>query len=132
MSLGVQSEVGRLREVMVHRPGLEHTRLTPSNVEDCSSTTCCGSSEPSGNTTRSARSCGNAGSRAREWVDEAEPALVADSLIGGITEADVTRDLGLVWQSSTSTTVLLPPCPTSCSSATRRAGSTTVLLTPES
>ncbi len=32
MSLGVHSEVGRLRRVMVHRPGLEHTRLTPSNA----------------------------------------------------------------------------------------------------
>src|SRR5262249_58911290 len=34
MALGVHSEVGRLRKVMVHRPGLEHTRLTPSNAED--------------------------------------------------------------------------------------------------
>jgi arginine deiminase len=32
--LGAYSEVGRLRRVMVHRPGLEHTRLTPSNAED--------------------------------------------------------------------------------------------------
>jgi arginine deiminase len=32
MSFGVHSEVGRLRKVMVHRPGLEHTRLTPSNA----------------------------------------------------------------------------------------------------
>jgi arginine deiminase len=32
MALGVHSEVGRLRKVMVHRPGLEHTRLTPSNA----------------------------------------------------------------------------------------------------
>jgi arginine deiminase len=31
---GVQSEVGRLRQVMVHRPGLEHTRLTPSNAAE--------------------------------------------------------------------------------------------------
>jgi len=34
MTLGVHSEVGRLRRVMVHRPGLEHSRLTPSNAED--------------------------------------------------------------------------------------------------
>jgi arginine deiminase len=33
MPLGAYSEVGRLRRVMVHRPGLEHTRLTPSNAE---------------------------------------------------------------------------------------------------
>jgi arginine deiminase len=34
MPLGVHSEVGRLRRVMVHRPGLEHARLTPSNAEE--------------------------------------------------------------------------------------------------
>ncbi len=31
MSFGAHSEVGRLHKVMVHRPGLEHTRLTPSS-----------------------------------------------------------------------------------------------------
>ena len=34
MPLGAYSEVGRLRRVMVHRPGLEHSRLTPSNAEE--------------------------------------------------------------------------------------------------
>ena len=34
MTLGVYSEVGKLRKVMVHRPGLEHRRLTPTNVHD--------------------------------------------------------------------------------------------------
>jgi arginine deiminase len=34
MALGVHSEVGTLHKVMVHRPGLEHSRLTPSNAED--------------------------------------------------------------------------------------------------
>lgn len=34
MALGVYSEVGKLKRVMVHRPGLEHTRLTPSNAEE--------------------------------------------------------------------------------------------------
>ncbi len=34
MPFGVHSEVGKLRKVMVHRPGLEHTRLTPSNAAD--------------------------------------------------------------------------------------------------
>jgi arginine deiminase len=28
----VDSEVGKLRKVLVHRPGLEHTRLTPTNA----------------------------------------------------------------------------------------------------
>jgi len=34
VSLGVYSEVGKLKRVMVHRPGLEHRRLTPSNAEE--------------------------------------------------------------------------------------------------
>jgi arginine deiminase len=34
MSFGVHSEVGKLRKVMVHRPGLEHLRLTPSNAAE--------------------------------------------------------------------------------------------------
>ena len=34
MTLGVHSEVGTLRKVMVHRPGLEHLRLTPANAEE--------------------------------------------------------------------------------------------------
>ncbi|MGZ4524046.1 MAG: arginine deiminase [Mycobacteriaceae bacterium] len=33
-SFGVESEVGQLRQVIVHRPGLELTRLTPSNCDD--------------------------------------------------------------------------------------------------
>ncbi len=31
-AFGVASEVGRLRKVIVHRPGLEHQRLTPENA----------------------------------------------------------------------------------------------------
>jgi arginine deiminase len=34
VSLGVESEVGTLRRVIVHRPGLEHRRLTPTNAAD--------------------------------------------------------------------------------------------------
>ena len=34
MSLHVDSEVGRLQQVIVHRPGLELTRLTPGNVDE--------------------------------------------------------------------------------------------------
>ena len=34
MAFHVDSEVGTLRKVLVHRPGLEHTRLTPSNAEE--------------------------------------------------------------------------------------------------
>src|SRR3954471_13342550 len=34
MTYGVHSEVGRLRKVIVHRPGLEHTRLTPTSAQE--------------------------------------------------------------------------------------------------
>ena len=34
MAHGVHSEVGKLRKVMVRRPGLEPARLTPSNVDE--------------------------------------------------------------------------------------------------
>jgi arginine deiminase len=34
MAFHVDSEVGQLRQVIVHRPGLELTRLTPGNVDD--------------------------------------------------------------------------------------------------
>jgi len=34
MTLNAASEVGKLRRVIVHRPGLEHTRLTPANASD--------------------------------------------------------------------------------------------------
>jgi arginine deiminase len=34
VSLTVQSEVGQLRQVIVHRPGLELSRLTPQNIGD--------------------------------------------------------------------------------------------------
>ena len=34
ITLGVHSEVGRLRQVIIHRPGLELSRLTPANREE--------------------------------------------------------------------------------------------------
>ena len=34
MPFSVDSEVGRLRKVIVHRPGLEQRRLTPENAEE--------------------------------------------------------------------------------------------------
>ena len=38
---GVYSEVGRLRTVLVCRPGLAHQRLTPGNAADGSPAQCC-------------------------------------------------------------------------------------------
>ncbi len=52
-----------------------------------------------------------AAARAAEWAGSAEPAVVAEFLIGGITKADVARDAGLVWESADPTSMLLPPLP---------------------
>lgn len=34
MTLGVQSEIGQLRQAIIHRPGLELSRLTPQNIRN--------------------------------------------------------------------------------------------------
>ena len=34
MTLHVDSEVGQLKQVIIHEPGLELSRLTPANVDD--------------------------------------------------------------------------------------------------
>jgi arginine deiminase len=149
MPFGVNSEVGRLRQVMVHRPGLEHTRLTPSNAEELlfDDVLWVARAKAEHDMFRNvmqergvevfeaetllaealARSeardwvCGHilnerevgitAAARAREWAETADAPLVAEFLIGGITKADVTRDLGLVWESADPTSMLLPPLP---------------------
>jgi arginine deiminase len=147
--LGVHSEVGQLRRVMVHRPGLEHTRLTPSNAEELLFDDVIWVARAKAEhdmfvevmrdrgvevflaeellaealTQPEAREwvCGHilserqvgitASRRAREWVDTAEPATVAEFLIGGMTRADVREDAGLAWKSADPSTLLLPPLP---------------------
>jgi arginine deiminase len=149
MTFGVHSEVGRLRKVMVHRPGLEHSRLTPSNAEEllfddvlwverakaehdafsavmrergvevyeaerllAEALAEPGTREWVCEHILSEREVGiTVAQRAREWIGEAKPEVVADFLIGGITKADIAQDLGLVWESASSTTMLLPPLP---------------------
>src|SRR3954470_18605439 len=149
MAFGVHSEVGKLRKVMVHRPGLEHSRLTPSNAEEllfddvlwvsrakAEHATFCEAmrergvevfeaeklltevlAKPEakdwvGEHILSEQQVGiTASQRAREWAETAEPALVADFLIGGVTKADVEQDVGLVWESADPTSMLLPPLP---------------------
>jgi arginine deiminase len=149
VSFGVHSEVGRLRQVMVHRPGLEHTRLTPSNAEEllfddvlwvskaksehdafCEVMRERGVEvyeaehllaealdQPGGRDWMcdhilNEREVGIAAAqRAREWSTAVEAGLVAEFLIGGVTKADVARDVGLVWESADPTSMLLPPLP---------------------
>ena len=149
MALGVHSEVGRLRRVMVHRPGLEHTRLTPSNAQDLLFDDVIWVDRAKQEHDRFAevmrergvtvyeveslltealdqpgvrdwvsdhilteREVGiKAADRASEWARSADAAVVAEFLIGGITKADVHRDVGLVWESADPTSMLLPPLP---------------------
>jgi arginine deiminase len=149
VALGVYSEVGKLHKVMVHRPGLEHTRLTPSNAgellfddviwvsrAEAEHDMFCDAMRERGVEVFEAeqllaealrkpevkewvgahivneRQVGiTASQRAREWIESADSAQVADFLIGGITKADVERDVGLVWESADPTSMLLPPLP---------------------
>jgi arginine deiminase len=53
----------------------------------------------------------SAAPRAREWATTEPAALVADFLIGGITKADVDLNVGLTWESTDPTSMLLPPLP---------------------
>jgi len=149
MTLGVHSEVGKLRKVLVHRPGLEHKRLTPSNAEEllfddvmwvsrakAEHDRFCevmrerdvevleaedlfaealgqpGAEEWIGEHILNEVQVGiTASARAREWVSTADPAQVAEFLIGGITKADVEQNVGLVWESADPTSMLLAPLP---------------------
>jgi arginine deiminase len=149
MAIGVHSEVGKLRKVMIHRPGLEHTRLTPSNAEELLFDDVLWVSQAKKEHDAFAevmrergvevfqaevllaetlvkpevrdwvcehilneRQVGiTAADRAREWVETADPASVADFLIGGITKAEVEQDVGLVWESADPNSMLLPPLP---------------------
>jgi arginine deiminase len=149
MPFGVHSEVGKLRMVLVHRPGLEHTRLTPSNAEEllfddvlwvtrakaehdmfteimrergvevfeaerllAEAVAKPDAKDWVGEHILSERIIGiSASRRARDWVETADPAQVADFLIGGITKTDVERNIGLVWEPADPTSMLLPPLP---------------------
>jgi len=149
MAFGVYSEVGRLRKVMVHRPGLEHSRLTPSNAAEllfddvlwvsrakAEHDMFCEVLRERGvevfeaeqllaealvkpdvrdwvcDHILSERQVGIiAARRAREWVEAADSAQIAEFLIGGITRADIRSDIGLMWDSGDPTGILLPPLP---------------------
>ena len=149
MPLGAYSEVGRLRRVMVHRPGLEHSRLTPSNAGDLlfddviwvarakaehdmfvevmrdrgvevfeiETLLAEALAKPEAKEwvcdhILSERQVGVIASRrGREWVSSAEPAVVAEFLIGGIIKSDVAEAAGLAWEAADPTSMLLPPLP---------------------
>jgi arginine deiminase len=148
MAFSVNSEVGKLRKVMVHRPGLEHTRLTPSNAEEllfddvlwvkqaksehdafCEAMRDRGVevfeveslladvlTTPEGRHWITAhalneRMVGLTGAaRAREWIEQAAPAEIADFLVGGITASDV-REGRQLFGAFEPNDILLPPLP---------------------
>ena len=159
MGMAVRSEVGKLRKVMVHRPGLEHTRLTPENAGDllfddvlwvkkataehdafCESMRERGVevyevesllrdviANPEGRSwiadhALNERMVGiNGSQRAREWINQAPPAEVADFLIGGITAQDI-RDGKQFFGAFDPTEILLPPLPNFMFQRDHRAG----------
>ena len=149
MTLNVASEVGRLRRVIVHRPGLEHTRLTPDNAADLLFDDVIWvrqAQKEHDAFTEVMRSRGvevlyagnllaevialseardwiagqvmderhvglNLSRSGRAWIESADPAEVADVLIGGIVKADLEDGAGLRYDTSRSEEMLLPPLP---------------------
>ncbi len=149
--LGVHSEVGRLRQVVVHRPGLELTRLTPANVHDLLFDDVLWTERAreehdafAGVLTTRGVTVHHFGDlfaqtlaidEARRFVldriltpeqfgpalvpdlrrlfDDADPALLADYLVGGIVKADLSplRVGSLRWQDLDLDDFVLPPLP---------------------
>jgi arginine deiminase len=148
-SFSVESEVGTLRTVIVHRPGLEHTRLTPTTAEELLFDDVIWVKRAKEEHDAFVSVMRDRGAEvlyaeqlltdvlqvpeAREWIldrvlDErhvgvylarsrhewgrsASPSEVADFLIGGITKRDLSEGLGLTYESSDLTDMLLPPLP---------------------
>jgi len=148
MGMAVNSEVGKLRKVMVHRPGLEHTRLTPENAGDLLFDDVLWVSQakkehdafceqmrdrgvevfevealladvlalPAGREwitshALNERMVGLYGAQhAREWVEHAPAAEVADFLVGGVTAKDLQEGRQL-FGAMEPTDILLPPLP---------------------
>jgi arginine deiminase len=148
---GVDSEIGALREVIVHRPGLEIDRLTPGNIAELLFDDVLWASRartehdafvealrendvtvhlfgellaealsaPDGRAfaldrTLSPQRLGASLAReVRALCDDAEPATLAEYLIGGITKADLsplTRP-SLTWQALDVDDFVLAPLP---------------------
>lgn len=149
MAVGVHSEVGRLRKAIVHRPGMEHRRLTPSNAaelafDDLLWVERAGFEHDAFTAVMRDRgvevydaeqllaealrdsaardwACEHilnereigvaAADRAHAWILLAEPAVVANFLIGGITRPGAGDGAQLEWEPADLTTMLVPPLP---------------------
>lgn len=151
LPLGVFSEVGRLREVMVHRPGTELDRLTPENAADLlfddvlwaqrareehdafvtvleehgvlvhrfSDLLAQALSTPGGRDFALTRVCtqeryGPAfAAELRQVLDDAEPVLLADYLVGGLVKSDLPPRMvsSLTFDVLRTDDFVLPPVP---------------------
>ena len=150
-TLGVHSEVGHLREAIVHRPGLELNRLTPGNCEDLLFDDVLWADKARAEHDTFAQTLRNHGTtvhyfdillaealarpEARAFVldrlctpelvgptlvrplralaDEADPATLAELLIGGITRQDLSplQARSLRWDTLGLDDFVLPPLP---------------------
>jgi arginine deiminase len=151
LTVGVHSEIGALREVVVHRPGLELERLTPGNVDQLLFDDVLWASRARGEhdafvealrehdvivhlfgellaealstadgrvfaldrTVTPERLGASLAREVRALFDDAEPAVLAEYLIGGVTKADLsplTRP-GLTWQALDVDDFVLAPLP---------------------
>ena len=80
-ALGVNSEVGKLRKVIVHRPDLSLQRLTPANHDDLLFDDVLWVERRNANTTRSSRCCASGARRSttsttcspRRWPTVTKP-----------------------------------------------------------
>ena len=148
---GVHSEVGRLRQAIVHRPGLELSRLTPSNCDELlfddvlwaakareehdRFTELLGERDvevhhfdallaqtleiPEARAFVLDRTCSaeqvgpTLAVPLRRLADEADPATLAELLIGGVTRADLSpmHARSLRWQTLSLDDFILPPLP---------------------
>ncbi len=162
----VNSEVGRLREVIVHRPGVELTRLTPDNVDSLLFDDVMWVERARDEHDLFAKQLVDHGVTVHHFADLLAEALdadgarefvasrlatherfglmlsgaigelvrsypaaqLADVLIGGLTKRDLGDSLDTpepaAAQHRRRTTSSSPRCPTTCSSATTRPGST--------
>jgi arginine deiminase len=149
VTYSVESEVGTLRKVIVHRPGLEHTRLTPSDAAELLFDDVIWVKRAKEEHDAFVSVMRDRGvevlyaeqlltevlevPEARDWVldrvlDErhvgvylarlghewgraASPSEVADFLIGGISKRDLSEGIGLTYEASALTDMLLPPLP---------------------
>ena len=121
---GVHSEVGRLRRAIVHRPGLELSRLTPSNCDELLFDDVLWASKARAEHDEFVQLLGEhnvdvlhfrdtLAGPLRRFADEADASALAELLIGGVTRSDLSpmHARSLRWQTLGLDDFVLPPLP---------------------